>query len=141
MDLVFLRLCVRHCTALLSLALSLVTQVTDHACSCSYPITLTMWHMFFSGALAFVCVRGGYVPSINMSSETYMKAIVPIGALFAGKPCLCALLAHAWPTHSSQQSFLLEIAKQARDCWSWVQGHSGWAMRHICTSACPSSRC
>ena len=50
-----------------------------------YPITLTMWHMAFSGALAFVCVRGGYVPSINMSSETYLKAIVPIGALFAGE--------------------------------------------------------
>ena len=24
-----------------------------------YPITLTLWHMFFSGALAFACVRGG----------------------------------------------------------------------------------
>jgi len=49
-----------------------------------YPITLTMWHMFFSGTLAFACVRGGYVTSINMSSETYLRAIVPIGALFAG---------------------------------------------------------
>ena len=51
----------------------------------------TMWHMFFSGALAFICVRGGYVPSINMSAETYMKAIVPIGALFAGMPGLLFL--------------------------------------------------
>ena len=49
------------------------------------PITLTMWHMFFSGTLAFICVRGGYVNSINMSSETYLRAVVPIGALFAGK--------------------------------------------------------
>lgn len=49
-----------------------------------YPITLTMWHMFFSGTLAFICVRGGYVNSINMSSETYLRAVVPIGALFAG---------------------------------------------------------
>ena len=48
-----------------------------------------MWHMFFSGALAFICVRGGYVPAINMSAETYMKAIVPIGALFAGMPGSC----------------------------------------------------
>jgi len=45
-----------------------------------------MWHMFFSGTLAFACVRGGYVTSINMSSETYLRAIVPIGALFAGEP-------------------------------------------------------
>lgn len=49
-----------------------------------YPITLTMWHMFFSSVLAFACVRLGYVPSINMSSDTYLKAIVPIAALFAG---------------------------------------------------------
>ena len=55
-----------------------------------------MWHMFFSGALAFICVRGGYVPSINMSAETYMKAIVPIGALFAGMPGL-----HGAPTSST----------------------------------------
>ena len=44
-----------------------------------------MWHMLFSGTLAFICVRGGYVNSINMSSETYLRAVVPIGALFAGK--------------------------------------------------------
>lgn len=49
-----------------------------------FPIALTMWHMGFSGLLAFACVRLGYVPSVNMSRETYMKAIVPIGALFAG---------------------------------------------------------
>ena len=49
-----------------------------------FPIALTMWHMGFSGLLAFACVRLGYVPSVNMSRETYMKAILPIGALFAG---------------------------------------------------------
>ena len=64
-------------------------------CRFEYPITLTMWHMFFSGALAFICVRGGYVPSINMSTETYMKAIVPIGALFAGASVQRALLTQA----------------------------------------------
>ena len=47
---------------------------------------MQLWHMFFSGALAFGCVRGGYVASINMSTESYMRAIVPIGALFAGAP-------------------------------------------------------
>ena len=49
-----------------------------------YPVTLTMWHMAFSAALAFTCVRFGFIPSANMSRETYIKAIVPISALFAG---------------------------------------------------------
>lgn len=53
-----------------------------------YPITLTMWHMLFSSVLAFACVRGGYVPSINMTMENYCKAILPISALFAGKRLL-----------------------------------------------------
>lgn len=44
-----------------------------------------MWHMFFSSVLAFGLVRAGYVSPINMTSETYIKAIVPIGVLFAGK--------------------------------------------------------
>jgi len=48
-----------------------------------YPITLTMWHMGFSSVLAFILVRTGVVPSANLSRETYMKAIVPIGGLFA----------------------------------------------------------
>ena len=50
-----------------------------------YPISLTMWHMAFSSVLAFLCVRLGYVPAVNMTMGTYMKAILPIGALFAGK--------------------------------------------------------
>ena len=43
-----------------------------------------MWHMFFSSVLAFALVRTGYVTAINMSSDIYFKAVVPIGALFAG---------------------------------------------------------
>ena len=53
-----------------------------------YPISLTMWHMAFSAMLAFLCVRLGYVPAVNMTTDTYLKAIVPIGALFAGEPPL-----------------------------------------------------
>ncbi|EIE22024.1 plastidic phosphate translocator-like protein [Coccomyxa subellipsoidea C-169] len=49
-----------------------------------YPITLTMWHMLFSSALAFLCVRTDYVPSVNMTADTYFRAVIPIGALFAG---------------------------------------------------------
>ena len=49
-----------------------------------YPIALTIWHMTFSSALAFAVVRLGYVEACNMSAETYVKAVVPIGACFAG---------------------------------------------------------
>lgn len=38
-----------------------------------YPVALTLWHMFFCSALAFVVVKLGYVEAINMSSETYLK--------------------------------------------------------------------
>ena len=49
-----------------------------------YPISLTIWHMTFSSLLAFAVVRLGYVEACNMSAETYVKAVVPIGACFAG---------------------------------------------------------
>lgn len=49
-----------------------------------YPIALTIWHMTFSSGLAFAVVRLGYVEACNMSAETYVKAVVPIGACFAG---------------------------------------------------------
>ncbi|KAK2076286.1 hypothetical protein QBZ16_001218 [Prototheca wickerhamii] len=48
-----------------------------------YPITLTMWHMFFCASLAIGLVKSGKVQSINMDRETYMRAIVPIGACYA----------------------------------------------------------
>lgn len=57
-----------------------------------YPISLTMWHMAFSAILAFLCVRLGIVPAVNMTTDTYLRAIVPIGALFAGAPPLINIL-------------------------------------------------
>ncbi|KAL4451586.1 hypothetical protein ABPG75_007248 [Micractinium tetrahymenae] len=48
-----------------------------------YPITLTMWHMFFCAALAIGLVKSGKVQAISMDRETYMRAIVPIGACYA----------------------------------------------------------
>ncbi|GAB4816833.1 hypothetical protein N2152v2_003879 [Parachlorella kessleri] len=41
-------------------------------------------HMFFCSFLAILLVKLGYVDSVNMSSETYLKAVVPIGFLYAG---------------------------------------------------------
>jgi hypothetical protein len=43
-----------------------------------------MWHMFFCSTLAVGIVKLGYVESVNMSTETYVKAVVPIGGLYAG---------------------------------------------------------
>lgn len=40
--------------------------------------------MFFCSFLAILLVKLGYVESINMSRETYLKAVVPIGLLYAG---------------------------------------------------------
>lgn len=48
-----------------------------------YPITLTMWHMFFCATLAIGLVKSGKVQAINMDRATYIKAIVPIGACYA----------------------------------------------------------
>ena len=45
--------------------------------------TLTMWHMFFCSALAVGLVKSGKVQAIDMSTETYVRAIVPIGACYA----------------------------------------------------------
>ena len=49
-----------------------------------FPISLTMWHMGFSSILSFALVKGGVTPGVNMNQATYLKAVVPIGALFAG---------------------------------------------------------
>lgn len=48
-----------------------------------YPITLTLWHMFFCATLAIGLVKSGKVQAIGMSPETYCKAIVPIGLCYA----------------------------------------------------------
>ena len=49
-----------------------------------FPIALTMIHMAFCSALAFVIVRGlKWVPSSNLSKEMYRKKIAPVAALFA----------------------------------------------------------
>ena len=49
-----------------------------------FPVALTMIHMAFCSALAFVLVRVlGVVKGINMSRETYIAKIVPIAGLFA----------------------------------------------------------
>lgn len=50
----------------------------------NYPITLTMWHMSFCSVIAFALVRGGVVPSANMTRPMYTNSVVPIGALFSG---------------------------------------------------------
>ena len=49
-----------------------------------FPIALTMIHMAFCSAFAVVIVRWlKWVPSRNLSKETYRKKIAPVAVLFA----------------------------------------------------------
>jgi hypothetical protein len=49
-----------------------------------FPVALTMIHMAFCSALAFVLVRVlKVVKGVNMTSDVYVQKIVPIGLLFA----------------------------------------------------------
>lgn len=51
-----------------------------------FPVTLTMWHMGFSAVLATVCVKAGWIPAEKkMTSEVYLRAVLPVAVLFAGK--------------------------------------------------------
>ena len=49
-----------------------------------FPITLTMWHMLFSSSIAIALVKSNAVSGADITLDTYKKAVVPIGALFAG---------------------------------------------------------
>jgi len=49
-----------------------------------FPITLTMWHMLFSGLLATAMIKMGLVESANIEPSTYAKGVLPIASLFAG---------------------------------------------------------
>jgi Triose-phosphate Transporter family len=50
----------------------------------AYPITLTMWHMAFSGVLAFVIIRLEYVaPAEGVDTTIFLQGLLPIAALFS----------------------------------------------------------
>ena len=49
-----------------------------------YPITLTMIHMAFCSSLAIVLIKVfKIVEPVSMSRETYLRSVVPIGALYS----------------------------------------------------------
>jgi len=49
-----------------------------------YPISLTLWHMFFCSTVGFLCVRVfKFVGSHNLSVSDYGSRVVPIGMLYA----------------------------------------------------------
>ncbi|KXZ44372.1 hypothetical protein GPECTOR_68g343 [Gonium pectorale] len=49
-----------------------------------FPVALTMVHMALCSSLAFLLIKAGVVPTIQMENEMYYKNVVPIAALFAG---------------------------------------------------------
>mmetsp|Transcript_3759 Transcript_3759/g.10853 ORF Transcript_3759/g.10853 Transcript_3759/m.10853 type:complete len:392 (-) Transcript_3759:558-1733(-) len=49
-----------------------------------YPIALTSWHMLFCSTIGFLCVRVfRVVKSHNMTTEAYVRRVLPIGLLYA----------------------------------------------------------
>ncbi|KAL7164248.1 hypothetical protein ACSBR2_040205 [Camellia fascicularis] len=49
-----------------------------------FPISLTMIHMFFCSALAFLIIRVfKFVEPVSMSRDVYLSSVVPIGALYS----------------------------------------------------------
>lgn len=76
-------------TARLALSATFIDPIPPHIAltppsGFPYPVALTLWHMVFCSFLATVIVKLGYVEPIGMSRETYLRAIVPIGFLYAG---------------------------------------------------------
>jgi hypothetical protein len=52
-----------------------------------FPITLTLWHMFFCSAAGFLCVRVLKITkSFNLSVEEYVTRVMPIGTLLHQPP-------------------------------------------------------
>eukprot|EP00884_Botryococcus_braunii_P014630 jgi/Botrbrau1/23168/Bobra.0041s0019.1 len=49
-----------------------------------YPVTLTMFHMFFCSVLAWVLILFGWVEAISLTFDTFIRAFMPIGLLYAG---------------------------------------------------------
>ncbi|EFJ44764.1 hypothetical protein VOLCADRAFT_82602 [Volvox carteri f. nagariensis] len=49
-----------------------------------FPIALTLTHMAFCSALAFLIIKAGFVDTVHMDSTTYLKNVIPIAALFSG---------------------------------------------------------
>ena len=49
-----------------------------------YPLALTMCHMAFCSCFAAAVIKSGKVDAPSMDKDTYLKAVVPIGALYSG---------------------------------------------------------
>eukprot|EP01024_Parvocaulis_polyphysoides_P067391 TRINITY_DN8025_c0_g1_i7.p2 TRINITY_DN8025_c0_g1~~TRINITY_DN8025_c0_g1_i7.p2 ORF type:complete len:255 (-),score=-6.09 TRINITY_DN8025_c0_g1_i7:1500-2153(-) len=48
-----------------------------------YPIALTLMHMAFGSAVAFVLVKSGMVKQVEIDTDTYLTGVAPISLLFA----------------------------------------------------------
>mmetsp|Transcript_4858 Transcript_4858/g.16941 ORF Transcript_4858/g.16941 Transcript_4858/m.16941 type:complete len:332 (+) Transcript_4858:238-1233(+) len=56
-----------------------------HTYGFPYPVALTMWHQAFCSVLAFIAIRGLKLatPLPSMTTDLYVRKIVPIGVLYA----------------------------------------------------------
>lgn len=48
-----------------------------------FPISLTLWHMVFSSACASALVWSGLVKGVEISTEVYVKYVIPISGCYA----------------------------------------------------------
>lgn len=67
----------------LSAAVILINKYILAYAGFPFPIALTLSHMGFCSALAFVLVEAGVSPTVDMSKDTYMRCVLPIAGLFS----------------------------------------------------------
>lgn len=68
----------------LSAAVIMVNKYVLSVSGFPYPVALTCTHMAFCSVMAFGLVKSGLVEAVNITVDTYLSCILPIGLLFAG---------------------------------------------------------
>lgn len=68
----------------LSAAVILINKYILSLSGFPYPVALTCTHMLLCSVVAFSLVKLGVVEAVNITADTYLSCILPIGLLFAG---------------------------------------------------------
>lgn len=68
----------------LSAAVILINKYVLAISGFPFPIALTLTHMAFCASLAFLLVKLGVTDTAHMDSNTYIRCVLPIAALFSG---------------------------------------------------------
>ncbi len=98
------------------------------------------WHMAFCSMLAFVLVASGRVPAANMSMRTFLRAVVPISALYAGT---------LWLGNAAYLYLSVSFIQMLKVWWCGGGGvHTVYGEHrvdcmyiHLCTCTCTQTLC